>query len=512
MLILAVDIGTTTLKTALYRQDGTLFCEEERHLTLYTPEAGHREHDPTEVWETFQALMSSALKLAQSEGHEFAAISLSSYMHSLILVDSEGQPLTQCILWNDARASEEAKALQESPLGLEIYRMSGTPLHPMSPLCKLSHFAKTHPALLQKTCKAVSIKEYIVYRLTGRWLCDLSMASGTGLLDQRRLQWSDLALETAGIERSQLSRLVPTTEIVRDWAPEQVRAFGLERSIPLIMGAGDGPLANLGSRGLASGAAICTIGTSAAVRIVSREPILDPEGRTFSYILTEETQVAGGALNNGGIAYDWLRKTLRFSEHLDPLLAPLDSKEQVQLGAGLIFLPYLSGERAPYWDANLRAAFLGLHHEADALDLLMAGLKGICFAIKDVFAVLTATAQEEVQTVYGNGGFVRSRYWRQLLADILELPLVTLKGGGGPLFGAFVLAQLALGQIPSLQAAEQYFQEEERLEPQPSELLRAEFRYYRRAVELNQELCHELARLQADPLNDLLRGQPRLNS
>ncbi len=241
-------------------------------------------------------------------------VSFSSAMHSLIAVDEALRPLTPCITWADNRSAGYVKPVKEQLNGHEIYMRTGTPIHPMSPLLKLLWFRDHRPELFAAAYKFIGIKEYVFARLFGEYVIDHSLASATGLFNLRSLDWDSEATALCGVRREQLSRPVPTTHVMQGLRAEDAARLGLAADTPFVVGASDGVLANLGAGAFEPGIYSVTIGTSGAVRGVVREPVTDPKGRLFCYALKEDFWVVGGAINNGGIMFRWVRDQLATAE------------------------------------------------------------------------------------------------------------------------------------------------------------------------------------------------------
>lgn len=429
-LIVGVDIGTTSVKAAGFDADGGMHSRVEARYDLHEPRPGWVEQDPLAVIDAVVGLVSKT-----------GPVAFSAAMHSLVGLDAADRPLTPLITWGDTRASEQAERLKaEHP---ELHARTGTPMHPMSPLAKLCWMRERGV----QAHRWAGVKELVLHRLTGEWVMDHSTASGTGLMDLARLDWDPEALELAGIAQEQLPRLVPCTE-----------RFG-----KLVVGAGDGPLANLGVGAVAPGVAACSIGTSGALRLMVSEPGLDRAGGIFCYALTPKRWVVGGAINNGGVVLEWLTHSLGA-----PIETLLEEAAAVPPGSdGLIMLPYLLSERAPHWSALARGAYVGLSHAHGRGHLVRAALEGVCQQLALVLASL-AGAGYEVREVRATGGFARSALWKQLLADALAIPVGYTAGHEGSAFGAALLGMQALGIIDSIDRAASLIEVTETVAPDPA--------------------------------------------
>jgi gluconokinase len=406
-----------------------------------------------------------AVAEASAAGAEIAGLAVSSAMHSIAALDERDRPLTPLLTWADIRGAEEAEELRRSHG--HLHGRTGTPLHPFSPLVKLVWFREHDPATFEAARRWVGIKELVLHRLTGRWVVDHSVASGTGLLDLEALDWDPEALAVAGIRREQLAEPVATdTRLPLDAAAAE--ELGLAADAPVVAGAGDGPLANLGVGAVHPGMAACSIGTSGALRLVVERPVVDPAGRLFCYQLTRDRWVVGGAINNGGVVLQWA------GEALAPDLGPHAEEALMELAGqappgsdGLVMLPYLLSERAPHWSSLPSGAYIGLHRGHRRPHLVRAAIEGVCQQLALVLASM-ADAGQGVREVRATGGFARSGLWRQMLTDALGLPVGFPAGHEGSGFGAALLGMQALGLVESIDVAADLVKIAEVVDPDPA--------------------------------------------
>jgi gluconokinase len=322
--VVAVDIGTTSTKTLVIDRMGKVIASHFIEYPLHTPKPDIAEQDPDEI---FAAVLTGIRVVKEKSGiasREVLAVSFSSAMHSLIAVDEHLNPLTQCITWADNRGSRYAGQLKADDRGHRIYLATGTPIHPMSPLLKLMWMREFEPELFKKVFKFIGIKEYVFAKLFDRYVIDYSIASATGLFNLEQLDWDPLAMETAGISKERLSEPVNTTFKLQGMNTDYADQMGLDRETPFIVGASDGVLANLGIGAVEPGVYAVTIGTSGAVRGIVKKPLTDSQGRLFCYALTEDNWVIGGAINNGGIMFRWVRDQLATKETEEAIRLGLD--------------------------------------------------------------------------------------------------------------------------------------------------------------------------------------------
>lgn len=490
MLYLAIDIGTTTIKGIGYDHQGKVKVQAERFTQTYTPKPGYSEKDAKEVLQAVLEVVKDLCIFAKGEKEEIGFLSCSAFMHSIFAIDEKGKPLTPCLLWNDGRSVDYAEAYQKNGKGMRIYRHTGTPIHPMSPLYKLMWLRDKEPEVFKKAYKFISIKEYLLYAMTGKYVVDQSIASATGMFNFQKLQWSQLALEEIGLEEERLSEVVETTTILEGREAKFLEAIDYPTAFPIVAGASDGCLANLGSRGYKLHTGVVTMGTSGAVRVVTPEPLIDEMGRTFTYILWKDVYVSGGAVNNGGLVYEWYQELVDKTLPIDTLVDKVIDEKR-----GLLFLPFLTGERAPYWNARLRGAYLGVERYHNQKDLLCATIEGTCFAIKSVFEILNAHVPK-IDILYANGGFTKSKVWLRTLARILGRPVEIFDQGDGACFGAYLLGLKAIGIIQKDEDFDGYFEEGLRFEEELSPHYESLFTLYKEAVKANSSILSQLAGLQ----------------
>ncbi|WP_134685170.1 gluconokinase [Brevibacillus migulae] len=470
---IGVDIGTTSTKAVVYTLRGEVRGIGNADYPILVPEAGWAEQEPDAIFAAVLHALHEATVRADIRPHEIASVGLSSAMHSIIATDAEGNPLTNSIIWADNRSVAHAARLRGEE-GLHIYHRTGTPIHPMTPLTKLMWIKESRPDVFSRAAKFISIKEYVLHKLFGVYVVDHSIASATGLFDIRKLDWDEVALQTAGITRDKLSEPVAVTHVLRGLKGEIASKVGLLPETPFVVGASDGVLANLGVGAVEPDQIAVTIGTSGAVRTVVERPLTDPTGRTFCYLLTENKWVIGGATNNGGLALRWFRDQFGAAEAEqavstgeDPYDLLLKKASQVEAGAqGLLFLPYLTGERAPHWNADARGSFFGiaLHHQRE--HFIRAVLEGILFAVYQVSHVLGELAGE-AREIRASGGFARSAVWRQMLADMFGVPVAVPDNHESSSLGAALLAFHAVGAIDSLAACKKLIGVADKTVPDP---------------------------------------------
>jgi gluconokinase len=461
-VVIGVDIGTTAAKAVAFDVEGGAQGDAEHAYPLLEPEPGAAVQDAAEVVEGTLAAIRDAASAAAEAGAHVAGLSFSSAMHSLVGLGDDGRPMTPLITWADTRAGLQAERLRrEHP---ELHARTGTPLHPMAPLPKLVWLRERHPETFAGVTRWGEVKDLVLERLTGSWAIDRSCASGTGLLSQQTLEWDAGALELAGVGPSSLPELVDSKARL-ELRPEAARKLGLAAATPVVAGAGDGPLANLGVGAVRPGVAACSIGTSGALRMVVERPVVDPAGRLFCYLLTPGRWVVGGAINNGGVVLQWLGEALApdLGDHAEAELLAL--AERAPAGSErLVMLPYILSERAPHWSALPQGAYVGLTRAHGREHLIRAAIEGVCQQLALVLASMRE-AGNDVREIRATGGFARSVLWRQMLTDALGMPVGFAAGHEGSAFGAALLGMEALGMVESIDRAAKLVKVDELRDP-----------------------------------------------
>lgn len=463
---IGVDLGTTSTKAVMFDESGSVVSSANHGYDLYRDASGMAEEDPEEIMTAFLEAIYETVSKAKVKPEEVAAVSFSSAMHSLIALDENWQPLTRVITWADTRSNPYTEELKSTGLGQEIYSQTGTPIHPMAPLSKLLWLKNEKPDIYKNAKHYLGIKEYIFHRLFGANKVDYSIASGTGLFNIFDLQWDKKALEVTGISETQLPTPVEPYEIERGLQNDFDKVMGLSKDTAFVYGAGDGPLSNLGVNAIQRGVAAITIGTSGAIRVVADKPAIDKKGRTFTYALDKDHWVIGGPVNNGGDVFRWARDNMFDSEKSTATLLGMDDYDllteiasKIPAGAdGLLFHPYLGGERAPIWDANARGSFFGLTHEHTRAHMLRAVLEGIIFNIYMVSIALQEVVGD-LSEIKATGGFARSELWRQITADIFEATITVPSDFESGALAAVIMAKKALGEIDSIEQIKDYLGE-----------------------------------------------------
>lgn len=458
--IIALDLGTTSCRAILFDLTGRVQTSSSRTYPLITPKPGWVEQEPEALLAAAEAVVAEVA--ARAGAANVLGLSLCTYMHSLVALDADGHYLTNLITWADTRSASQVDWMREQPGWHDLYGRTGCPPHTMYPLYKFLWMQRERPDLMRAAHRWASIKELLVNRWTGRWALDYNLATGTGMLNMHTLTWDEAALDLAGVKHEQLAEVVPTTQsfpLLSALGPR----LGLLPGTPVVVGAGDGVLSSLGSGAIEPGVVAAMVGTSGAVRSCVKEPTVDPEARVFCYYLDKNRWILGGSLNNGGIALRWFRDNFYPGE--EEYGAVLSEAAAAPLGAGsLLFLPYLAGERSPGFNARARAVWFGLGLEHKRTHMARSVLEAVAYRLYSVLGPIEALTGE-VTEIRATGGFARSPFWLQIVADVFGRQVAVPAEAEGSALGAFVLGAVSLGIAPDLSWVHQFIHINERLQP-----------------------------------------------
>jgi len=485
-LVIGLDVGTTACKALAVAGDGRVVASAAAEYPLHAPQAGWAEQDVDGIWRGVCAALRELT--AKVDAGRLTGLALSGAMHSVLPVDDAGNPLRNAMTWADNRAFDEARLLRESPATVSFYSRTGCPVQWLYLPAKLRWLARHDRAAFDGAARFVAIKDFIVHRLNGKWATDICLASGSGLLDLRSHTWHDDALAAAGISAARLPALVEPHAVIGHITASAAQATGLPDGLPVMPGGGDGGMANIGAGAAEPGGVVVTVGTSGAVRVTTDAPRLDARQRTWCYVLTKDRWYAGGAINNGGLAVDAVRRLLYADlpkeKGFELLFAEADGIAPD--ADGPLILPYFAGERSPHWRPDLKASLHGLTHSHERAHVARAVLEGVAFCLADVWEAVAERGSQVPSSEFGvrssefgvrsyssgadvfptrnsepgtrtfsgpvllTGGITRSRIWSQVVCDVLGVPVTLVDVGDASALGAAAVGHLGLGNIPSL--------------------------------------------------------------
>ena len=423
-LILAHDLGTTGNKASLFDRQGCAVASAFAGYGVSYPRPGWAEQDAEDWW---RAVAASTGKLLAQEGiapGDVAAVTFSGQMMGCLLLDGQGKPLRSALIWADTRATEEAETLRARIGSERFYRITGHRASSSYTAAKYMWLKGHQPEIVDKARHCLVAKDYLAFRLCGELASDFSDASGTNLFDLRARRWSDEVLQAAELPRELLPPALPSATVIGGVTPEASKATGLLTGTPVVIGGGDGACATAGAGVVSPGDAYNYIGSSSWIAFVSQAPLYDPRQRTFTFAHLDPAYVfPTGTMQCAGGSFDWIERLFR-GESEDAIHGRLiEAAGEVAAGCeGLLFLPYLMGERSPHWNPQARGAFVGLSLSHGRAEMTRAVLEGVMFNLRIILEAFEAQGAD-IPLLRLIGGGARSMVWRQIAADILGVPI-----------------------------------------------------------------------------------------
>ncbi|MEW5826090.1 MAG: xylulokinase [Candidatus Bipolaricaulota bacterium] len=500
--LLAHDLGTTGNKATLFDEAGTLVASAFESYPTFYDQPGWVEQDPESWWAAVCRASSAVLQKAGVGKTAVAGMSFSGHMMGCVPVDQNGRALRRAIIWADQRAGDQTRQLLGKLSQRAVYEITGTRPNPNYTLEKLMWLRDREPDVYAKTRAVLQSKDYVVARLTGETVTDPSDASATNAYDLQKKDWSDEILAAADIPRRLFPRTVPSTQVVG-----KVRqADGVDLSgVPVVIGGGDGSCATVGAGVISAGEGYNYFGSSSWIAIATDRPVIDPEMRIFNLChLVPDLYMPVGTMQSAGGSYDWIREILfppGSGTSADDSYARLNAWAAASPAGshGVLFLPYLIGERSPHWNENARGAFVGLARSHGVEDMVRAVLEGVAFNLLLIFRALTEQGAP-LRSLRMIGGGIRNPVLRRVLAGVLGLPIRCLESGEfATSLGAAVCAGVGTGVFDDFRIVDQLCPVALTEEPHPDDVsayrkLGPAFEQAYRALE---PVFDELAPLQA---------------
>ena len=455
--IITIELGTNAVRIFAFDLNGVVIGSMKGYYPTFYSQPDYSEQDPEQIFITMLYVLKNLLnEKIHPKRYKVASICFSSYMHSLLTVDKNGVPLGNAITWSDNRAKKEARDIAESALADVMYNNTGTPLHPMSPLLKIAWLRKNDPEKFSQAGKFLSIKSYVIHQLTGEYVIDYSLACATGMLNIHKIAWEQNALDYAGIRADQLPQLVPVFASAGTLKKAYQNSLGLHADTKILTGSSDGCMATLGAGIWNSDKATITIEDSGAVRVVGNKMLHDEKKRVFNYLITENCFVSGGPSNSGGGIFEWFAKQFGdFPSAYDiesSMNSLFEESMKVNTGSeGLLFLPYLLGERAPIWNPDARGMYFGINIKHEKQHFIRATIEGIIYEIYSIGKMVKE--HRNIKGLSINGSFATNPFCSQMIADMFNEPVYVPKNSNSVGIGAFLLAATEMGIYKSLDEA-----------------------------------------------------------
>jgi len=453
--VLGLDLGTSGLKGLLVDKSGNLIETATAEYPLHTPEKGYSEQNPEDWYDASIKILRKLINEFPEISTELEGISFSGQMHTLVLLNNQGNVLRNAILWNDVRTTKQCEMIMDN-FGDRLLSITKNKALEGFTLPKMLWVQENEPEVWKKTAKFLLPKDYLGYRLTDNMQMDYSDAAGTLLLDVDKKEWSNEILKEFNVQEEICPPLVESTTKIGYLKDDIAREVGIKNKIPIFSGGGDNPIAAVGAGILQKGQAMASIGTSGVFLSYEGESKLDYKGylHYFNHVIPDMYYSMGVTLAAGS-SLNWFKDL--FSSDLS-FADILGSVKDIPEGSdGLLFAPYLSGERTPYTDSRIRGTFLGLDISHTRDHLARAVLEGITFSLKDSFELMKKHSNKEFKQIVSVGGGAKNDDWLQMQADIFNVPIVTLETEQGPAMGAVMVAAVGVGWFQDFKSCSDIF-------------------------------------------------------
>jgi len=454
MYFLGIDVSTTAVKALIIDRDGGVVASASTPTALSTPKPLWSEQDPADWWRGTKSSVRQALHNADISGSQVAAVGLTGQMHSLTLLDKAGKVLRPAILWSDQRTGAQCDEIRRIVGKESLIAITGNDALTGYSAPKILWVREHEPWVFAEVQHILLPKDFVRLQLTGDYATDKAGAAGTLLLDVKKRDWSAEILRDLQIPLQWLPETHEGPEITGTISPQASEATGLRAGTPVVGGGGDQAAQAVGVGAVEPGIFALTLGTGGNVFATTEEPFIEPEGRlhSFCHAVPGLWHLMGVTLSAGG-SLRWLRDVLGSEDDFSTLVAR--AKAVPPGSEGLLFQPYLTGERTPHGDPLTRGSFIGLTLRHDQEHLIRAVLEGVAFAIRDSFELIKSCGMTTIRQVHISGGGAKSPLWRQILANVLDTELQTVNIVEGAAFGAALLAGVASGNWSDVNEASQ---------------------------------------------------------
>ena len=450
--LLGIDVSTTGVKALLIDEGGNVDGTVTTPLSLSTPKPLWSEQDPADWWDGAVNSIRRVLSDTGVAGDGVVAVGLTGQMHGLTLLDEAGEPLRPAILWNDQRTGPQCDEIRQRLGKKRLIQVTGNDALTGFTAPKILWVREHEPDVFAQARHILLPKDYVRFKLTNTFATDRAGAAGTLLLDVKTRDWSAEVLQALEVPLEWLPRTHEGPEITGHISAEVAQATGLKAGTPVVGGGGDQAAQAVGVGAVRPGIVALTLGTSGVVFASTGQPFIEPEGRlhAFCHAVPGRWHLMGVMLSAAG-SLRWYRDTLAPDVDYDALLEP--TVEVPPGSEGLLFLPYLTGERTPHADPLARGAFVGLTVRHTRPHLTRAVLEGVAFGLRDSFELIKSAGLAQINQVRVSGGGAKSHLWRQILADVLNVELVTVNTAEGAAYGAALLGGVGAGIWPDVDTA-----------------------------------------------------------
>ncbi|MBS3787888.1 xylulokinase [Candidatus Bipolaricaulota bacterium] len=459
--MLGLDLGTTGVKALAINNQGEVLASHTEEYKLHHPQQGWSEQSADDWWEATVKAIKKILKKESVEGKNINGLAFSGQMHGSVFLDDEGEVIRNPILWNDTRTTKQCRKIEDKIGKERLLELVGNPALEGFTAPKVLWLRENEPENYEKLDTLLLPKDYIVYRLTGRRVTENSDAAGTILYDVENQEWSKEVCESLGIDRNLLPEVLDSVDVVDSIKDELAEEVGLPKDTPVVAGGADNACSAVGNGITEEGLFLASIGSSGVVLAHSDHMEIDFGARvhSFNHSVPDKWYLMGVMLN-AGLSYRWFRDTFSSLEvqtgeftNRDPYELLNSEAAQAPPGSGgLIYLPYLNGERTPHKDANARGTFFGFSGTHEKRHFVRSVLEGVTFGLRDSFELIKDMGVEPKQ-IRATGGGAKSALWRGIQADIFGQEVVTTAVDEGPAYGAALLAGTGSGVFESVENA-----------------------------------------------------------
>jgi xylulokinase len=437
---IGIDVSTTASKALVIDEQGNVVASHSHPHALSTPRPLWSEQDPQDWWNATATSLRAVLEKVRAE--DVSAIGLTGQMHGLTSLDINGKPIRPAILWNDQRSGAQCEAITAKVGPQRLYQLIGSRLLPGFTAVKIVWLRENEPDSYKQIGHVLLPKDYIRFRLTGAYVADVADASGFGLMDIGKRTWTDELLAAYDLPRAWLPTLCETTEVSAHISAEGAAATGLKVGTPVVGGAGDQSTAGVGNGMVAANQVSLTVGTSGVAFAYSDQYHPEPDGRLHHFCHTPGAWMYMGVMLSAAGGLRWFHDEVTPGMKYDELNQKV---AEVPRGSyGLLFAPYLTGERNPHPDPLARGAFVGLTLRQNVASMARAVMEGVAFGMRDQLELLRHQGVQPTEAVI-SGGAANSPIWRQMTTDIMGIPLYTVNSNEGSAFGAAIMAAVGIG-------------------------------------------------------------------
>ena len=452
--VLGIDLGTGSLKGSVIDVDGSLVIQKSSSYSIFSPEAGYKEQNPKDWVDAFEKVILKISKDLPDFRKRIEAISFSGQMHSLVLLDSMGKVLRNAILWNDVRTNQECRLIEKT-YGKHILELTKNKVLEGFTLPKIFWVQRNEPEIWEKVAKILLPKDYLRYFLSGSFEMDYSDAAGTLLLDIKERRWSEKILDEFNIPKSLMPKLAESQEVIGILKKDLREKYQFEKQVLLVVGGADNPCAAIGSGVVDNNIGLCSIGTSGVILFSEKNGESDYEGKLhyFNHVIPRKYYSMGVTLS-AGKSLDWFKETFAKKLSYEQIF---NLASQIDVGSnGLLFTPYIDGERTPYFDGRIRGSFIGIDSKHKLEHFSRSVLEGILFSLRDSLELYRHMGKK-INGLVSVGGGAKNSIWLQMQADILGVPIFTMKSEQGPSVGAAILAAVGTDIYNSIETCVDHF-------------------------------------------------------